>query len=768
MAAQEPIKTQPAQTSPSQPSSQKPAGSKVILIIFILFLLFILPVAGLFAYKFLKGKGKLTLKPGKAKPTKSVSIAQGQFAQYQEVKVNISPQVASYKVDSNLANVANKKDFAFNEKAQDLLVKNAFVVQPGFQAEFFPLYERNRYSYTPNFITTDSILHNYHLFFSFLLRNIEKDQLSDQLKNLNTLMLDKAQEQYNDLVGTDWENAAKRNLGFFAVGSKLLNPQIQVPQVVKTEVDKELSLIDKHQGIEDSPVINIGSKTGTKIDTPQGRLTLEALKEDYSQYIPRGHYTKTKELKRYFKSMMWYGRLTFRIKSPDEVKSAILITLLLNDNQSQKIWNNIYQVTSFFVGKSDDINYFDFSKLLKTTYGNLPVLKDLTSQKDKFDSFWTAAKKLEPPKINSIPIFQSGIQEDREEEIKGFRFMGQRFTIDASIMQRLVCREVGNKHGTMDCGGTIADSRMLPKGLDIPAAFGSKEALNILNTQGETKYFKYLDNMEKLRDYTADLPLATWTQNLYWNWMYSLLPLSKEVKDGYPSFMTNTAWARKDLNSYLGSWTELKHDTILYAKQVYAELGGGGIEEKDDRGYVEPRPYLYARLASLIKMTKDGLNSRNLITDRDLKSLDKMETLVLSLKEISQKELNNKALTDKEYQLIKTYGGSLEHFWLEAMRDEKVDSPSQTSEHPAALVADVATDPNGQVLEEAIGNINEIFVIFPQDGKLKIGKGGVFSYYEFTWPMSDRLTDEKWREVLSSDEKPDLPEWTNAFFAGFN
>jgi len=31
----------------------------------------------------------------------------------------------------------------------------------------------------------------------------------------------------------------------------------------------------------------------------------------------------------------------------------------------------------------------------------------------------------------------------------------------------------------------------------------------------------------------------------------------------------------KQLNTVLGSWSELKHDTILYAKQVYAELGGG-------------------------------------------------------------------------------------------------------------------------------------------------------------------------------------------------
>jgi len=51
------------------------------------------------------------------------------------------------------------------------------------------------------------------------------------------------------------------------------------------------------------------------------------------------------------------------------------------------------------------------------------------------------------------------------------------------------------------------------------------------------------------------------------------------------------------------------------------------------------------------------------------------------------------------------------------------------------------------------------------DGKLRIAKGGVYSYYEFPWPMSDRLTDKKWREMLNSGQAPELPSWTNAFVA---
>lgn len=353
-----------------------------------------------------------------------------------------------------------------------------------------------------------------------------------------------------------------------------------------------------------------------------------------------------------------------------------------------------------------------------------------------------------------MPIFDENIQPDREKEIKGFRFMGQRFTIDASIFQRLVYREVKEN--------SLGQRRMLPRGLDIPAAMGSKEAYSILQSMGETGYPGYSENMAKMQNYFKTLGKETWTQNLYWGWMHSLLPLTGEKPEGYPSFMRNPAWERKELNTFLGSWTELKHDTVLYAKQVYAECGGGGAV--DDRGYVEPNPVLYARLAALTGMTREGLKTRGLLDPRDEENLNRMEEMALYLKSISEKELNNSPLSDEDYQFIRSYGGSLEHFWLEALRDEGIDHRSAIDDRPAALVTDVATDiAGGRVLEEATGKIYEIYAVVPVDGKLRIAKGGVYSYYEFTSPLSGRLTDTKWRDMLDNGEIPDLPEWTKAF-----
>ena len=673
------------------------------------------------------------------------NVLAAEFASYREVPVNVKPAVKPYQVESDLSNVTNRDRFEFSPEALKLLTTNGFVVTPGQMPEFFMLYETNRYDNIPNFVTMDAMLHNYHLFFSHLLKGVETKYLIPELKTLSSNMMQESTEQYEELKGTDWENAALRNLAFFTVGTRLLEPATKVPSEVQDVVTKELALMDKHDTTTISPVMSIGR---TQLDI------LGDLKEDYTQYIPRGHYTKSEELKRYFKSMMWYGRLTFRQKDVDETRSAVLMTMALNEGQNQASWDKIYQPTNFFVGKSDDLGYSQYEPLLREVYGKRVSLKNLVNNQQKWETFLSKVKGLQPPAVNSIPVFDETIQPDREREIKGFRFMGQRYTLDAAVFQRLIYREVKeNSQG---------ERRTLPKGLDIPAAMGSKDAYSLLDAMDETDYEGYPENMKRLQNYISGLKLANWTENLYWNWLYTLLPLTWEKPEGYPTFMRNQAWQRKDLATYLGSWTELKHDTVLYAKQAYAEMGGG-LEPEDDRGYVEPNPHLFARLAALSAMTREGLAARGLLSDQDKDSLDRMETLALSLKDISEKELNNTPLTDADYDLIRTFGGQLEHFWLEALRDEDIESRSQIWENPSALVADVATAPPNTVLEEATGMVWSIYTIVPVDGKLRIARGAVYSYYEFPWPANDRLTDSKWQEMVRNDQAPEPPDWVKSY-----
>jgi hypothetical protein len=51
------------------------------------------------------------------------------------------------------------------------------------------------------------------------------------------------------------------------------------------------------------------------------------------------------------------------------------------------------------------------------------------------------------------------------------------------------------------------------------------------------------------------------------------------------------------------------------------------------------------------------------------------------------------------------------------------------------------------------------------DGRIIIGAGPVLSYYEFKQPISERLTDEQWREMLEQGDEPDRPAWIGSFLA---
>ena len=476
-------------------------------------------------------------------PLVSLTGSVAAFAPYTEIPLSIKPSVKLYQIASDLQNITNRDRYKFSPQAENILSKNGFVVVPSPYREFFSSYENNRYDSTPNFITTDAMLHNYHLYFDHLLRTLEKDKLRGELNTLTGLMLTESQKQYQALKGTAWEIAAKRNVAYFAVAARLLDAKTDVPSYVSKEVDNERQYIVDHKEIFiPSPVMNIGN--------PNVSLA-EALKEDYTQYNPRGHYTKSDELKTYFQAMMWYGRMTFRASNDGETKSAALITQILSRQQVYDHWNSIYEPTNFFVGKSDDLGFSQYYELLLKTYGERTDLNELTGNVGKWNVFCAGIAKLEPPAINSIPIFDKTVQPDREKEIKGFRFMGQRFTFDAAVFQKLVYREV-EENNQGQC-------RMLPKGLDIPASMGSKEAYAILDGMGETGYEKYPENMKKLQGYFVGLNTAAWTQNLYWSWLHTLAPLTEPKGDGYPAFMNNQAWTRKQLETFLGSWTELKH-----------------------------------------------------------------------------------------------------------------------------------------------------------------------------------------------------------------
>jgi len=686
---------------------------------------------------------KVKATPAKVEPTPTAlpyPVTPSGFGAYEPYPVKAQPALPPYKVE--LSAVANADLLsALSDEQRALLEQNGFVVVPSRIPQIYEVYKRAKEQGIPIFVTTDALLHTFHIIYDYALRLIEIEHFVQDLKGLNEAMVKAALEQYASASGKMRE-AAKRNVAFFAVAAKLLDPNFAVPDEVANLVEKELALIEAHQGFAASPIFGY--------------------REDYSQYVPRGHYTRNETFQRYFKAMMWYGRMMFRLRpgaTPEaieagrmETRQAILIVAALQKAEvgskpALDVWKRIYEPTVFFVGKTDDLNVYDYSQAIAEVYGQEWTLSDLEDD-EKLDRFIERAMTLRPPKIVSSYVTD---REKPEEVTKGFRFMGQRFIPDSYIFQQLVYDKVG----------TQDHPRLFPKGLDVAAVLGSERAYDILlNVYDEGRYANYREQVEKLREEFAKLPPEQWVENLYWSWLHSLRPLLEIKGEGYPVFMQNTAWADKDLNTFLGSWTELRHDTILYAKQSYTLKATSIMPQPEKvKGYVEPQPEVFARLAALAKQMRTGLDGRGLLNAEYRDKLMRLESLLLDLKAMGEKELVGEPLSEKEYETIRNIGGVLENLTTFSVR-AKEEITSEADER-MAIVADVHTDVNsGRVLEEAVGDAFLIYVVVPMEGELVVAQGGVFSYYEFTHPMAERLTDEAWQAM---EPKPDLPIWTKSF-----
>ncbi len=109
-------------------------------------------------------------------------------------------------------------------------------------------------------------------------------------------------------------------------------------------------------------------------------------------------------------------------------------------------------------------------------------------------------------------------------------------------------------------------------------------------------------------------------------------------------------------------------------------------------------------------------------------------------------------------------GDELEALWFRSSDHPTANVPSATDDD--AVIADVARG-GDEALEVGTGRFDRIFVLVPDNrGTFEIAVGGVYSYYEFGQPVSNRLTDDAWRAMLNTHTAPARPSWEAPILAG--
>ena len=105
----------------------------------------------------------------------------------------------------------------------------------------------------------------------------------------------------------------------------------------------------------------------------------------------------------------------------------------------------------------------------------------------------------------------------------------------------------------------------------------------------------------------------------------------------------------------------------------------------------------------------------------------------------------------------------LEALWVRTS-DQSSEQYAPITDLDSAIIADIASGPDG-VLEIGTGRFDRLFVLVPDDaGRFQVAAGAVFSFYEFTVPPGQRLTDETWRARLDSGQAPPRPDWQDVLF----
>jgi hypothetical protein len=647
------------------------------------------------------------------------------FGTYELTELNYTPSIIPTPIQLGLANVdLQGLENELNAEIKQQLEDYGFaLVDGGIEDIFLPM-DKNVDMENPMYVTTDFCLHVLHSIFDNTLRIIELEYFYSNF----SLMIDVLRSDQMDLHSitsdTELKTALQHNIAYLTVIMYLLDNTTSIPAYVDSLVSGELVNIEN--GVRATSLI-------FEYD------------EDYSQYKPRGHYTRNDEFKRYFKAMMYAGRMGFLITDKTEenvqgikqTKMALALVYSfsadISENTVWDYWDSICRTTGFLVGGSDDLTPVDYFAVWEQL--GLLEFSELADD-NRIREAIEDLKELRNPKINSgyVDAF-----EGQESATKGFRLFGQSYTPDAYIFQELVYDNLPD--------------RLFPQALDILSVFGSERAKYHL--EDEKNYVGYEDKIVELREEFTNLTIEDWTQNVYWQWLYSLLPLLEEKTDGYPGFMQSEAWTDKSLVTSLSSWVELKHDTILYAKQSY--IAYPSIPEQVYH-YVEPYPRVYSRISATASMMKDGLLARGVLyenltsessySDQIFSNFTfKFEELIEifdTLTDISIKELENQELTSEELHFIQGVGTRLSD--IASFNYNLADKYTSDADKRTALIADVFTEPySGQVLEVAVGNPFLIYVIVQDDtGALKL--------------TSQRLTDEEWQAMLDSSP-PDMSSW---------
>ena len=628
--------------------------------------------------------------------------------------IEYTANLEDYKVPEDLKTLKGY-DMIFGDMDlspdQDKIIRDNgfFLGTTNPMEKIYGIYEKNQYMYVPNFVTSDLPLYLYHVLYSNVLKASEKNLLSD-VESISKTMASESLKQYANAKDDKVKVAALKNTAIFSTACALSDENFEVPKEIKDIVATEIA--------------NIKSEAPSTSAITEDNV-------DYSMFKVRGHYTESEELKKYFKVMTCFSQFGLKLQSDDlPVENNVIQTMLVGEifssNQElQKKYKDLNSFVEFMVDGGEDIDAIKAGKI----YSDLNISIADIGKEENIKKAYDILLSEKPPTI-------------RPYEGINFAFFPQKAILDNIFAQNLLDISQNSK-------------RPVYSGKDIAATFGNEYAEELVKADPYNKIWEeFPERFEKGKKIAKEITSNDYAKSMARLQIFAINVFNEMKKDGFPTFMKSEGWKAKELNTYLASWAQLKHDTLLYAKQAGAECGG--FEAEQPVGYVEPSIEVYSRLNFAIKILKDKISTMNILSERQMGAIDKLEGFNDFLIACSKKELAGEDLSQEDIDRINLIGGEVEDIYLDIYEVDPDDYESYFAldEKDRVTVADLMRTPLNQanvpadkILEVGSGFPRTIYVVYNVNGELRIGCGAVMTYYEFL--SDERLDDDQFSKMIS-------------------
>lgn len=703
---------------------------------------------------------------------------------------------------------------------------NGFVVSErlarlSFGAAYYDIFHAD----LPVFVTADSILHAWHRTYLGILEELEEVHLATLLEQMLTRMAAALPVAWED-YGSGPLRESLLDADYFLTVARSLWASNQVPNSLPVSGQAELV----------SATLNDINQLQLKQVPLFGTMRYV----DFSQFKVRGHYTGSERLTRYFRTMMWCGRLDLRIAtySPNkeddtrQLGTALVLHHLLQSSGQYQNWAALEKVTRAFVGITDSMTFAQLGELLAAAEirspADVPDLNTITNLQICLLTGELGAQAI------MGDFFFSPLGPEEVKLPRSFTVTGQKFILDSWVFNQVAfdrvhwpCNEgCAPECGTTNIFGKVA--RRKPSCVDTAfAVLGNSQLAPVVRLRIENQNgvpfrdgLPYHHNLLAAK-YVVDAQDPTaWTDNLYSAWLFALRALSEPtVGAEFPEAMRTRAWAMKTVTTQVASWTELRHDAILYAKPSYSPP----VICSYPHGFVEPRPEFWRRMRLLARLAAQAASSLptlpgpvmipgrtsawfpgdpysapitcypEVIRQNQINGLLNFSAQMATLEGIAIKELQQDELSAAEVDFLKSVAE--DHgicrmgeqgftgwypklfyrnvFWTadSALGDNNMFDTEQGCAKYDALVTDVHTDlPDplgtcdpGAVIHQGTGSTHMMVIAVDNGPDRIVYAGPVFSHYEFEVPGLNRLSDEEWKARLAGPSRPATSEWTRSY-----